>query len=119
MADLLAAGVIRILSVDWLLKVASKDPPLRIERRQAMPPRAYLEPEVATDLFLSGERRLAVLSYRWLTQAHPDPCGQHLEIICNMLRRVGTLEGLFWVRCFLYCPHRYTPRRAPPLSQCA
>ena len=79
---MLADGTIRLLSVTWL---RSTPEGTVLRRRQDLPDEAFLTPAQARSTYASGHRRVAVLSYRWLTKAHPDPAGQRLDTLRTCL----------------------------------
>ena len=67
-------------------------------RRQELPDEAFLTPAEAVAAFNRADRSVLVLSYRWLTAAHPDPFGSTLEAVRRYLRSVPSVGecGLFW-----------------------
>jgi hypothetical protein len=74
--DLLRDGTIRLVRVRWLLSIT------RLHRRQELEakcPEAFVPPEEAVLLFQAS--KVAVLSYRWLTAACPDPQSFHLKAL--------------------------------------
>ena len=93
-AQLLGEGTIKLLSCAWLRSSGDAS----LVRCQELPTEAFVEPAAARDLYLSGTRRVGVLSYRWLTAAHPDPNGEHKAVVRTFLngRHGASLEGLFW-----------------------
>ena len=77
--ECLLDGSIRLLRCAWLLSAesdaelgrsASGDALLR--RRQELPEAAFFAPSEAAALLDRADRSILVLSYRWLTAAHPD-----------------------------------------------
>ena len=101
----LLAGDIRLLSCAWLLSAESDAALGRSERgavillrRQELPDEASLTPAEAVAAFNRADRSVLVLSYRWLTAAHPDPFGSTLEAVRRYLRSMPSVGecGLFW-----------------------
>lgn len=78
----------------------------RMERRQDLPDEAFWTAEDLrnTLLRLSGQTQCSVvfvLSYRWLTQLHPDPDGFHLRLVVTFMKEHMDLyhldeTALFW-----------------------
>ena len=102
---LLATGTLRLISIEWLL--AQPEEWIAC-RRQDLPPEAFLSAdEAATAL---AARAIAVLSYRWLTAAHPDPDAFHLRAVRHALRTLRDdpkhqgLAALFMD--YLSCPQK-------------
>lgn len=69
-----------------------------LPRRQELPAQAFVSPSEATRAFDAGDRRVAVLSYGWLTRLHPDPGGERASILIKYLRsELGlAFQALFW-----------------------
>jgi len=112
--DMLERGVIRLLSVSFIL---SQPADWRLGRRQDLerdfpddpdperprPPRcAFLRNAEAVKLLSRPDRCVFVLSYRWLTAHDPDPVGTHIHAVRSFflhLRGKALLPddaGLFW-----------------------
>lgn len=90
----LEAGHIRLLSVSWLLK---QPPGYVLERRQKLPEKALVPTKTALKWLSSGH--VGVLSYRWLTAAHPDPERWHMNEVCAFLSRslkLSEMAALAW-----------------------
>jgi len=94
----LCSGAVRLLSATWLLEA---DENYIIQRRQDLPPEAFVEPEEAANL-LEKRYGVVVLSYPWLTKSHPDPMGFHLRRVRQYLSKhveyftgIDTV-GVFW-----------------------
>ena len=99
---MLAAGELRLLSVRWLL--ASRDSLLAnvpIARQQDLPEEAFVSNDEAVRLHERG--LIFVLSYRWLTAAHPDPHGDTLRTVLDALgsHPANEARALFWDFCSL------------------
>ena len=89
-------GSIRWLSVKWLL---DRPADFVLPRRQELErdTGALIAGEAAVSLLRS--KRVAALSYRWLSAQHPDPNGFHTTEIVRFLRSLSPgeqPEGLFW-----------------------
>ena len=95
--ELLADGTIRLLRVAWLL---AQPEDYILQRRQDLPEEAFVPTGQAKKLLRA--RKVAVLSYRWLTAAHPDPEGFHMDAIRTFFRSHKTRTALFWdfASCF-------------------
>jgi len=80
--EFMAAGDVRFLSVDW---VSKRGDYWRVSRCQDLPKEAFLPCEEAVWLYerLGG---LVIVSYPWLTKAHPDPQGFHFHTLVAYLR---------------------------------
>ena len=98
----LADGTIRLLDVDALLAQPSV---WRISARQALErdePQMLLSPAAATLLLETGDRRIFVLSYGWLSRGAPDPYGHRQMVVLRALRHFRSNNqlpagcGLFW-----------------------
>ena len=77
----LADGSLRLLRVAWLL---GRPAGWVLQRRQDLPAEAFWSPKQAARLLREG--RVAALSYRWLTQKHPDPQRFHLDKVLRYFR---------------------------------
>ena len=84
LTKLLRSGVLRLVSVDWLLSQPADWVALR---RQDLPAEAFLVPEVAVKALES--RSVAAMSYRWLSREHPDPHAFHLDKLRKALRTLN------------------------------
>lgn len=112
----LESGAIVLLSAVWLVNLAAGDGVLC--RRQELPPEAFvsLEKLKATCRDVSFLPIIA-LSYPWLSKSHPDPRGEHLKQIAQVLAaliayRHGSINwGVFWDYGSLY-QHGKEPRNA-------
>jgi hypothetical protein len=88
----LSGGSIRLHSIDWLLAQPDR---YVLCRRQALPEGALVPAAQAAALFRAG--KVAVLSYRWLTAAHPDPDAFHMRAVRTFLRGQPTRwAAVFW-----------------------
>ena len=69
-----------------------------MSRHQELPSSALLSPQASAQAFGASDRRVGVLSYGWLTRAHPDPGGERARLVTAYLRSSGglVLEALFW-----------------------
>ena len=85
---LLRAGVIRLVSVEWLL---ARPGSWIAERRQSLPDEAFLTPKAAVKAL--ELRAIAVLSYRWLSKVHPDPNGFHMAALREALTTLNKVES--------------------------
>ena len=89
LAGLLRDGTIRLLNCRWL-REQPDNPPFIIKRHQDLmrdhEREAFLDPSEAAELFLSNQRRVAALSYGWLTPRHPDPKGFTARAVLRFLR---------------------------------
>lgn len=96
----LRAGAIRLLSCRWLRAQGYAGALAPLSRQQDLPEEAFLTPEEATEAFENGH--VYVLSYGWLTPAHPDPHALTLRIVVEFLQshwlltRAAPAVGLFW-----------------------
>jgi hypothetical protein len=82
---------VKLLSCEWLLEQYS---PFVLQRRQDLPSDAFLSAARAAKL-IQKPFELVVVSYGWLTMAHPDPHGQQTTLIVNFLREQGHFVGVF------------------------
>ena len=93
----LAGGTIRLLSCAWL---RAQTDGFILPRHQELLPSdgALLSPEAAALAFSASDRRVGVLSYGWLTRAHPDPGGERAVHVLAYLRSPegSSFEALFW-----------------------
>ena len=91
----LADGTIRLLSCDWL---RARPDGFVLPRHQDIPAEALLSPDAAVSAFGANDRRVGVLSYGWLTRAHPDPGGERAVHVLAFLRSPDGLrfDSLFW-----------------------
>lgn len=89
--DVLADGTIRVVSTQWLLKRPAR---YILQRRQDLEDAAFLP--VAQAVQLLRAKRLAALSYRWLSREHPDPDAFHLEKVrkCLATRGAASVAGI-------------------------
>ena len=88
--QLLAAGVIKLLSCDWLRNSGVSV----LRRRQDMPDEAFLSPEEAVAAWGMRKRLVAILSHRWFTKEHPDPHGFTLSIVCRFLATAPAVRAV-------------------------
>ena len=95
LSERLRDGSIRLVSVRWLL---AQPEGYTLRRRQDLPTEALVPPDAAVALLQSGH--VAVLSYRWLTAAHPDPDGFHMRAVRGFFAaargRPHRWRALFW-----------------------
>ena len=89
-SQLLAAGVIKLLSCDWLRNSGVSV----LRRRQDMPDEAFLSPEEAVAAWGMRKRLVAILSHRWFTKEHPDPHGFTLSIVCRFLATAPAVRAV-------------------------
>ena len=70
-----ASGAIALLRGRWIVKLCKRGG--RLERRQDLPPEAFLHVDELRRLIAAlGDDwglLLVAISYRWLTKEHPDP----------------------------------------------
>lgn len=88
---MLIDGTVRLVSVDYLLGLPTKQPVLR---HQDLPPGALLPPAEAQALLSAGA--VAALSYAWLSPAHPDPTAYHLRAVVDWLVTHPEIKAVFW-----------------------
>ena len=102
---LLASGALALLDGDWLVRRAAEGK--RIERRQDLDPEAFVS---LSTLKMTGSCRdglpIVLMSYPWLSPAHPDPKRDTLNLIARVLKAyianvgydVGEKRrwGVFW-----------------------
>ena len=81
-----ASGAMALLSGRWLVELHARGG--RIERRQDLPPEAFLSIDwlrhMVAALGQDWGLLLVAISYRWLTKEHPDPDSFHLGIIARV-----------------------------------
>ena len=110
----LADGTIRLIRVSWLLAQGEK---YVIVRRQDLPPEAFVPVNTAVELL--HQRRVGVLSYRWLSKAHPDPESFHLRAVRAFFagsKSSTAPTALFWD--FMSChQHERTEDEAAAFKQ--
>lgn len=82
-------GSLQLLSIPWLLRQPDT---WRLVRRQDLPKEALVPRDQAVHLLARG--RVAALSYRWLSAAHPDPDGFHLAAVRQFFHTFGTSAAL-------------------------
>ena len=97
----LVAGHIKLLRTSWLRSQPTGWKMLRrqdLEMLEASDPsqQPFLSTDEAAAALSAGDRRIAVLSYGWLTQPHPDPYGRTVAAVRTHLERQPALVGLFW-----------------------
>jgi len=100
-AELLGKGAVKLISAKWLLKQA---PDFIMIRCQDMPIEAVVPAAAAAEFFRESSavsQQIVVLSYPWLSNAHPDPSGFHLQRVLKYLKSYllfSRLEdvGVFW-----------------------
>ena len=96
----LASGAIALLDASWLVAHAAAGGVLR--RRQELPDAAFVS-AAALKASCTEASFLPViaLSYPWLTPSHPDPRGDHLQLVSTVLSALLTgsscrVWGVFW-----------------------
>lgn len=99
-------GTLRLLRCSWLVSRESDNVLGRdavsgaviMKRRQDLPEEAFLSAEEAVAALKRGDRSILVLSYGWLTKAHPDPHGTTLKVVRQFLAKQPDVDrcGLFW-----------------------
>ena len=72
LSGILRAGDIRLISTTWLMV---QPPDYRLQRRQDLPAEAFVS--CATAVRLLEASRIVLLSYRWLSEEHPDQFPAH------------------------------------------
>ena len=105
--ECLLDGSIRLLRCEWLLSTESEAELGRsasgdalLQRRQELPEAAFFTPSEAAALLDRADRSILVLSYRWLTAAHPDPFGSTLNEVRRYLKSVDDVgEIALFVEC--------------------
>jgi len=82
---LLLSGAVRLLDAAWLIKYARRLRPL--PPRQRLPEAAFVTVAQLQGAMphLSENLRIVVLSYAWLTPAHPDPNAYTLQKLAQLL----------------------------------
>lgn len=96
----LAAQHLRLLSTAWLRR---RPPGWKMLRRQELEAleqsgeHPYLSAEDAISALRAADRRIAVLSYGWLTPSHPDPLLHRISAVRSHVDANLSLVGLFWV----------------------
>ena len=109
----LADGTIRLVRVDYLLKL---DDAAILPRRQDLPESAFLSHEQVQQLprglsVASGRGlRILVVSHAWLQPDHPDPRGETLQLLARVLteyakgwgKEKGGRYGVFLDFCSLF-----------------
>lgn len=86
---ILSDGDIGLVRASWLVRTF--DTGGRIEKRQSLPPEAFVSlSEIVSagilEIPLKGGLRIIALSYGWLHPDHPDPQRAHLERVVHVLR---------------------------------
>eukprot|EP00966_Prymnesium_polylepis_P305686 7063933-Prymnesium_polylepis.1 len=110
--EALLADTVRLLDVQWLL---TRPADYVLERRQALPEAAFVRRERAAELL--ENRRVAVLSYKWLSAPICDPGGFHMAAVRPFLRRGHRLRGLGWYRRYdaLFWDYASCDQKVPSL----
>jgi len=94
---IIASGCLRLLSAVWILTQAEG---YLLKRMQDLPKEAHLPDDHAAELF--GESgAVIVISYGWLSKAHPDPTGHHMRAVQKYLKKHMAMSshrdcGVFW-----------------------
>jgi len=97
----LADGAVKLLSAKWLL---SQPADFKLARCQDLPKEAFIPPGEAREMFEDSHvlhMNILVLSYPWLSKAHPDPSGFHLQRVVQYLKAYMKFMkkcevGIFW-----------------------
>ena len=96
---MLQSGAMRLLDSCWLVEQASHQRILRC--RQDLPEEAFVPVDVLKRMctpvtFLP----IIAISYPWLTPSHPDPLGEHLQLVARVLsalaKSASSVWGVFW-----------------------
>jgi hypothetical protein len=97
----LASGAIALLDAEFLVRLADGGGVLC--RRQELPDEAFLSlPELKAACLLSDALPIIALSYAWLQRDHPDPKGNTLRRVAEVLRAALACHrrfdrcGVFW-----------------------
>ena len=92
--EALKSSLIKLISCKWL---RAQGKGFILPRCQELPDDAALSPEEAVEMFASNNRRVATLSYGWLTPQHPDPFGTRIAILIAFLNSEEgrNYDGLF------------------------
>ena len=106
LADRLRDGSVRLLRCSWLSSPAAdaflgrdaSTGALIMNRRQDLPPDAFVPCDEAGAMLVRGDRSILALSYGWLTALHPDPHGTTLASVRRFLLSdtAANEAGLFW-----------------------
>ena len=103
--EALKSSLIKLISCKWL---RAQGKGFILPRCQELPDDAALSPEEAVEMFASNNRRVATLSYGWLTPQHPDPFGTRIAILIAFL---NSEEGRNYDGLFLdFCSMPQKPR---------
>jgi hypothetical protein len=93
-------GTVKLLRVSWLVGRPAEWRLMcrqELEALEAAGEAPFLTPDEAVEHVHSAQRRLAALSYGWLTKGRPDPDGALLAIVRRHLEaHVEECAGLFW-----------------------
>ena len=89
----IARGATGIVSVHWLVHCAN---PQFIRRQdlERLEPSPFVPPQLACDIFVSGERRIFTTSYCWHEPTCPDRTGARLRSIISFLRWFVEDQGI-------------------------
>jgi hypothetical protein len=102
LAECLLSGAVKLIKGSFLKQLYENGE--RIERRQELPPDAFWDSQEALQELskrdeTEGAKFLFALSYRWLSERHPDPERHHLTILAHVftlaLRKFGEI-AVFW-----------------------
>jgi len=101
-ATVLCGGDAVLLKGQWILEhfkavqersllawISGSSSCLPLPRRQDLPKSAIWDPGVLIPRLARPYRRIKIvaLSYSWLTQDHPDPLGQHLDLLVRAIKQ--------------------------------
>ena len=111
---LLRSGAVALLDAKWLVDRAAKG--LRIERRQDLPPEAFISlDDLKAVGCVRGGLPIVLLSYTWLHPSHPDPQRTTLNLVAFVLEAYlenrgydvndGRRWGVFWDYASLHQHH--------------
>lgn len=98
-AKVLEAGHIRLLCAAWLRERPTGWKMMRrqdLELLEQRGERPFLSAEEAVAAIHAADRRIAVLSYGWLSVRDPDPQLHRINAVRRCLATQTSLVGLFW-----------------------
>lgn len=113
--SLLESGAVALVRAAWLVNFASTGGDIVLPPREDLPPSAFWS---VSDLFdgrcLRRGHEIVAISYRWLSPEHPDPQGEHLHSLREVLTAWTCLQtGLILDRIaifFDWCSLQQAPR---------
>ena len=79
----LSSGAIALLDAKWVVELSTNQ--LTIARRQDLPPEAFLTLQQIQANTHPNSMPVICLSYMWLHPDHPDPYGDTLRLVADVL----------------------------------